>query len=286
MALWTPADTTTALWLDGADSATVFDAVSGGSTPAADGAIYRLEDKSGNGRHATQSTLTNCPIRKVASQNGLDSVLFDGSNDILVTSWVHTYPASIFWIGSLDDAVTTTQKVAVSASTALTQPSFDIGQVGTVLGAVKALAAFNSYSNIGCYFNNGMNRAGAIDLMVDAMLPTSLANHGTTPWNIGKNGSNLTPTARTNGTTYAGSTIKIGSTLAGYQPWNGRIHEVVIISEVVTDDLKEIIRGYLAWKWGLEGDLPIGHPYKSAAPTTGNPTGILQNNIQSIRLGL
>jgi hypothetical protein len=54
----------------------------------------------------------------------------------------------------------------------------------------------------------------------------------------------------------------------------------------VDTDTREKIEGYLAWKWGLEGNLPIGHPYKSAAPTTGNPTGILQNNIQSMRLGL
>jgi hypothetical protein len=24
--------------------------------------------------------------------------------------------------------------------------------------------------------------------------------------------------------------------------------------------------GYLAWKWGLEGNLPVLHPYKNSAP--------------------
>ena len=30
----------------------------------------------------------------------------------------------------------------------------------------------------------------------------------------------------------------------------------------------EKAEGYLAWKWGLQGNLPVTHPYKNAAPTT------------------
>ena len=29
----------------------------------------------------------------------------------------------------------------------------------------------------------------------------------------------------------------------------------------------EKAEGYLAWKWGLEGNLPSDHPYKNSAPT-------------------
>ena len=29
----------------------------------------------------------------------------------------------------------------------------------------------------------------------------------------------------------------------------------------------EKAEGYLAWKWGLQSNLPISHPYKNAAPT-------------------
>ena len=24
--------------------------------------------------------------------------------------------------------------------------------------------------------------------------------------------------------------------------------------------------GYLAWRWGLQGKLPVGHPYKNTSP--------------------
>ncbi len=72
------------LWLDASDSSTLFDATSGGSLVAADGGVARWEDKSGNGRHFTQSTSGSRPARKTNQQNGKDTLLFDGSNDTLV----------------------------------------------------------------------------------------------------------------------------------------------------------------------------------------------------------
>lgn len=67
-----------ALWLDAADPATLYDATSGGSLVAADGAIARWEDKSGNARHATQATSGYRPLRKTSVKNGRDCVRFDG----------------------------------------------------------------------------------------------------------------------------------------------------------------------------------------------------------------
>ncbi len=70
-------------WWDGADAATMYDATSGGSLVAADGAILRWEDKGSGGIDATQASSGSAPIRKAALQNGLDAVRFDGS------TWVH-----------------------------------------------------------------------------------------------------------------------------------------------------------------------------------------------------
>jgi len=71
------------LWLDGSDASTLFDATTGGSLVAADGAVARWEDKSGNGRHATQSTSGSRPTRKTAIQNSLGVLRFDGTDDFL-----------------------------------------------------------------------------------------------------------------------------------------------------------------------------------------------------------
>lgn len=50
-------------------------------------------------------------------------------------------------------------------------------------------------------------------------------------------------------------------------PMNGDIAEVLVVRGAVDLATRQTIEGYLAWQWGLEGDLPVDHPYKSAAPT-------------------
>jgi hypothetical protein len=45
------------------------------------------------------------------------------------------------------------------------------------------------------------------------------------------------------------------------------VAEIALYSVVLTSTQIQIIEGYLAWKWGLQTNLPVGHPYRSAAPT-------------------
>lgn len=71
------------LWMDASDSSTMFDATSGGSLVAADGAVARWEDKSGNGKHFTQGVANNRPTRKVAVQGGKDVLRFNGTTNRL-----------------------------------------------------------------------------------------------------------------------------------------------------------------------------------------------------------
>jgi hypothetical protein len=83
---FSPLSLSPALWLDFSDQSTLFDATTGGSPVAANGAIARVEDKSGNGRHATQGTLNNRPLRRVGVQNGRDVADFNGVNNVVATS--------------------------------------------------------------------------------------------------------------------------------------------------------------------------------------------------------
>lgn len=85
-AAFSPLSLSPALWLDASDAGTLYDATTGGSLVAADGAIARWNDKSGNARHVTQSTSGARPLRKTAIQNGLGVVRFDGSDDRLSLS--------------------------------------------------------------------------------------------------------------------------------------------------------------------------------------------------------
>jgi hypothetical protein len=44
------------------------------------------------------------------------------------------------------------------------------------------------------------------------------------------------------------------------------VAEIILYSSVLTTLQIQIIEGYLAWKWGLQANLPGAHPYYSAAP--------------------
>jgi hypothetical protein len=70
------------MWLDANDTATLFDATSGGSTVTTnDTAIARWEDKSTSAKHFKQSTSNNRPKLFTSSQNSKNIIRFDGSND-------------------------------------------------------------------------------------------------------------------------------------------------------------------------------------------------------------
>ena len=58
----------------------------------------------------------------------------------------------------------------------------------------------------------------------------------------------------------------LGRNSGGYA-YNGYISEIVYYNTTLTTIQRQKIEGYLAWKWGLQANLPSGHPYKSAAPT-------------------
>jgi hypothetical protein len=69
------------LWLDASDNNTLYDATTGGSLVAADGAVARWEDKSGNNNHATEET--NGPQLKTNILNSKSILRFDGNNDLI-----------------------------------------------------------------------------------------------------------------------------------------------------------------------------------------------------------
>jgi len=46
----------------------------------------------------------------------------------------------------------------------------------------------------------------------------------------------------------------------------GYYYEIAYYNSVLTTTDRQLMEGYLAWKWSLQANLPSGHPYKSAAP--------------------
>lgn len=68
---FSPLSLSPALWLDAADAATI---------TASSGAVSQWNDKSGNGRHATQAIAGAKPTTSSTTQNGLNVMSFDGGD--------------------------------------------------------------------------------------------------------------------------------------------------------------------------------------------------------------
>ncbi|MFM6248570.1 MAG: hypothetical protein ACKPEQ_05385, partial [Dolichospermum sp.] len=61
--------------------------------------------------------------------------------------------------------------------------------------------------------------------------------------------------------------LAIGSLMAlATQFWFGIVAEIIIVNSAVTTTVRQLIEGYLAWKWGLTANLSNDHPFKFNPP--------------------
>jgi hypothetical protein len=54
----------------------------------------------------------------------------------------------------------------------------------------------------------------------------------------------------------------------GTDHMTGGLHEVMNFTSTLTTDDRQKMEGYLAWKYGVQTNLPAGHPYFSSPPTS------------------
>lgn len=94
-----PLSLSPALWLDGADVSTMYDAPAGGALVAPLAAVARWEDKSGNAKHATQATPALRPTRAVAA-NALATVKFDATAQGMATTLYLASPYTLVLVTS------------------------------------------------------------------------------------------------------------------------------------------------------------------------------------------
>ena len=61
--------------------------------------------------------------------------------------------------------------------------------------------------------------------------------------------------------------VRLGVNRSGANFLNANHAEHVFTTSVLSTEDRQKLEGYLAWKWGLEANLPAGHPYESTPPT-------------------
>lgn len=237
------------LWLDAADSTSLYDATSGGSLVAADGAIARWQDKSGNANHGTQATSGARPTRKTALQNGRDVVRFDGSNDTLsygTSLFTYTAPRSIF--------VLHRNLTVASSSYAGFLCDYNGAGQSIIVGPAK-------YPNSGLQPSTDVYGPGGMAYGSTSGTPTAahLSEYHWSNWSTHKSngstilaldGSEVAGTAYGNNPTgFTSFTRTIGSTPGSFI--NGDLCEILVFSSLLSSTDRLRVRRYLGAKWGV-----------------------------------
>lgn len=234
---WTPLELGSAVtvWYDASDAATV---------TLTDSKVSQLDDKSGNARHATQGTADNRPVVASAVQNGLDGLRFyeDSTNDWLSvpSTGVTAQPYAIFAVLRYN-AASSPEMVFMNSS----GPSFqDDSQNRPEIYAGTGL-------NAGVQSANWAIQGGVYNSTSSSVI-----------WN----GTVTTGNAGTS--VISGATSRLGNrtdatTTSRFRGWLG---EFLIYNGNPSTADRQRLEGYLAWKWGLTGNLPSNHPHKNIRP--------------------
>jgi len=231
------------LWLDGSAAATMFDAADA-PLLGVEGDVARWEDRSGNGRHFTQSSSSLRPARRLAVKNGLSAVAF--ANDFLVGT--HTYTiGTVFCLWNHPTTATgdafagiISQRTALSVRTPNGSISFVLSVQNLDVSKV-CLFPGNSPPPATHRLNGGTAEAGYVNFNVGQAVRTTPDR-----WQYA---STVLATPVTGVQAFAlgaDNTVSSGRLIQ-----NGHIGEVIAYSGSLTAAQVASVDAYLIAKWGL-----------------------------------
>lgn len=237
--LWTPEDITTALWLDAADASTITES---------GGAVSQWDDKSGNDRHAAQGLAAQQPVYTANGINGNPSLTFANTAKSLLM------PSSVF--------ATNPKVFIVLKSTTSSQAQMPLRLQGSIS---EFFLILNATSSNQLYFTRrGLEQRPVTHTVTNVSI--YFADLFST--SIGDYYINGTLATKQNSIGNAGGSSNanvIGVDNGNINRFQGDLAEYIVLPSVDTDT-RQKLEGYLAWKWGLEGELPADHPYKVNPP--------------------
>ena len=265
--LWRPDElgADLALWLDAEDAASI-------TLNGTD--VAQWDDKSGNGRNASQATAANQPAYLATGFNGKPTLQTDG-NDFLefgVTSLGRNVSGLTCALVGLHPAGQTFNQNATEifissgatfATRFATTPNPSASTADRYAVAGRRLDS-DSYDTVSSSTDSLANRGNPWIRVAQRAYSAGVANH----WTDGT--QDITNALM--GTQGAGNTSDIdslrGELFKGVaaQPNGAQLSEIVLThSTMITND-RQKLEGYLAWHWELEANLPVGHPYASTPP--------------------
>lgn len=264
--LWTPSNTTTIAWYDASDASTVFTNVSGVVTKWANLSTNTVATSSGD-QLAPDMTGGSGPTTGSRTVNGLNVLDFNGAQSLMAgygdnAIWITSGEFSLFMVTAIDDAD----------------------------NANDPIFSFHRETGNWCEFSAkdtvfaGQVTAGGIGIASPLNLTGGPYEGSTNIFSMvfnqtaGNFSAYVGGTSRASGGGYNGAGFRHYYTYYGWknaQYTDGAVGEVVITTDV-SSEARQRMEAYLAWKWGLQGNLPADHPWKNSAPlvTPDTPTGL------------
>ncbi len=234
------------LWLDAADTRTVT-----GTTT-----VTAWADKSGNGFNAT--TATGAPSLTSNALNSKSVLTFGGSTYMTTTlSLATTQAFTLFAVARPSDTGVFRTVAAVNANGA-TRPAnvmlyrasnnnwWMSGGTGATDGTTTTLTASTS----------------RYDINANYWAPNSTQ--------VNVNGTSYASSSSAPSTLTGSATFLVAASQGLGERWNGNIAEIILFSATLTQSQRQQVEGYLAWKWGIQAQLPT-HPYLGISPFLRQP---------------
>jgi hypothetical protein len=245
-----------AIWFDAADISTL--TFSGSN-------VTQVNDKSGNGRNATHNATYTAPT--TSTINGLTAINFSTTaSQLSVTAAFSVQPKSCF--------VVFRHTVNIFSQTGRFQNFLGTNTSGRLNFVVDGVTA-NTYSitltpnaftgNVMTYTVPTSTYNFQTNTLISAIQDTTAANNIVTV-----NGSNATATVNNIAANYstASTTMELSraDTLNVNYKTTWLLGEYIQYNGYIDPYQRHKIEGYLAWKWGLQQNLPTTHTYYSVRP--------------------
>lgn len=238
--LWTPDLLGVSLvsWYDANDSTTI---TTVGSN------VSEWRDKSGNNRHVTQSNGNLRPTYSSSSLNGRPAVVWPNSANNFSLTWTGSAysPIRSYAVARFVPDLTQTERVGLWSHIYSAPPDLAI-TIRSPQPAGSPLFWDVNFGGVGFHNGSSVAAANTYDTVIN-------------PFVISTNVSGSTNRTQL----WIGNDRNLAQ-----RGWTGLISEFIQISIVPTLRERNLIEGYLAWKWGIS--LVAGHPFETRPPVVGD----------------
>lgn len=238
-------------------------------------AVDSWADLSSNARTAVQATAANQPVKVDAVKASRRIVRLDGVNDYLAL------PLALGNTVGSQLTMYVVEKTTVAAATAAALVST---RSNDNVNAADGFSLRHSGPGTVQYFHTNQTP------VLSAAVPTGQFNI-VSAWKnnlsarLGVNGVNgaysvttaFVPSANNGGVTHIGAEQAATSSF-----FPGDIAEFIALGYIPTAAEDAQIVGYLAWRWGLQGNLPVGHPYKELPPVRTGQRDPYFSNVRAL----